>query len=220
MALLIYLYFQESFVTKHHKVNWLSGVSHTMRGFIDKRFSLLSLSFLLFVVAYLMFFQYFPIILDQRYDFTDLAIGYYIANYGLWFALASLFLTPYLLKKVSLSHLAWISTLGLMVAMAGFMMRPDELSIWFLGGFAALPSSVGYVTFIVLYSKAAEEQHQGIAMGIAGALFALGWAVGPLLSGILSDFSLSTPLVVAFLLALASLIVTIKMAPSLKRRSH
>ena len=74
---------------------------------------------------------------------------------------------------------------------------PQEFYIWFEVVLVAIAMAVAYSTILTLFSNQVDDDSQGWVMGVTGAIMALAFGVNGLILGVLSNFSLHVPILIA-----------------------
>ena len=69
--------------------------------------------------------------------------------------------------------------------------------------------AIDYSTILTLFSNQVDDDSQGWVMGVTGAIMALAFGVNGLILGVLSNFSLQMPLVMAAICLIISAVLMV-----------
>lgn len=189
-ALFVYLYFEET----HHQVferevSWMAGIMQLKKAFHHKELRVILLCSFLNVFAWTYFFEFMPVYLIQRFQFSPAELGVFYGVAGAFYALS----TGILIRPLTRHIKAEILFVGAMfltgLAIMGMVLPESSIWLWpclFLVCYFTAPSSPTSCTIV---SDSASSQIQGEALGILGSVNAIAYASSPLISGsLVGDF--------------------------------
>lgn len=197
-TVLIFIVLPESnkLLQKHIKIEFLNlrVIREVMK---PKNIAFLLILFMFVNFALSLIIGVFSLLGAQKYGWTEAQNGYYFGLIGVSSFLTQAFLIRLFLKKMDEIRMIKMALLVFTVSIVSMGFSPW---IWLtiLVGIAT-PFSVSLMmintqSLISLESKAEE---QGIVMGVAQSLAALGRVFGPLLGGAIGTLSLSLPFLMA-----------------------
>ena len=161
-----------------------------------------NMSFLLLLFAFVNFalsliIGVFSLLGNHKFGWTEAQNGYFFGLIGLSSFITQAFLIRLFLKKIDEIQMIRI---GLAIFIVSIVTMGLSNSIWLtvLSGILT-PFSVSLMMINTqsLISLESKPEEQGIVMGVAQSLAALGRVFGPLLGGAIATFSLSLPFVVS-----------------------
>ena len=201
-ALLIQLFYRGApALDPHRRVSPFAGISMVSEALRTPALTWLTIAFFCFGVGWTMFQNAIPVLLEERFR-DGAAIGPLLSWSGLWFGIGVLVGIRVALRFVGIRQAAAI---GLVVTgISAFFLdlaTRDAVAFaivvpWSLGG------SVAYIAIATLYSQAVGPERQGQIMGLVGGVFALTWAIGPVVGGFLEGYGLLLPGLVGAALSL------------------
>lgn len=199
-AVLLQGLFHESF--QHvQKINFklIHAVTIFISAFKNEQIRELSIILLIMIFGWSGFYSFISMYMLQVYHFTALENGLYMGLMGVGFGLGSGILIEPLTKRFSLKMCmivgGLLSALGVLLTVTA----SKELYVWFDVLLISIPMAVAYSTLLTLFSNQVDEDSQGWVMGVTGAIMALAFGVNGLMLGLLSNFSMQTPLIISAL---------------------
>lgn len=211
-ALLLQMLFHETF-THVHKIRYKlhHAISIFLSAFKNIHIRELSVVLLVMIFGWSGFYSFISMYLYQTYHFSSLQNGFYMGLMGVGFGIGTGFLIDPLTKRFSLKMCTIGGCILAAIAMVLTVTAPQEVYIWSEVVLVAIAMAIAYSTILTLFSNQVDDDSQGWVMGVTGAIMALAFGVNGLLLGILSNFSLQMPIVVAAicLLLAAALIAVI-----------
>ncbi len=142
--------------------------------------------------------------LAEKYAFSGEWIGKTFAYFSSWWLIGGLLSTEWLLKKFSAAKIALLQLFLVAAAVVSYQFFQKSIIIWFASALANLAEAIVISCFFALFSQLAKNEIQGKIFGFWNAGFALSSAFTPILSGLLSFYSLNIPFLIAFLILLSS----------------
>lgn len=143
----------------------------------SSKIAILSVAFFLMQFGMSVYFQLILVELQKKYNYDTLMMGIYNGYYGLWFAVALIFIIPHLVKRYKIEKITCVFILLLALSQIAISFVHKESSIWILTIFLAIAVQIAYTGMYASYSNAADRQHQGLVMGLSGSIMALSWAL-------------------------------------------
>lgn len=197
-AILLQWLFHESFI-EAHKIHFKlhHAISIFLSAFKDIHIRELSVVFLIMIFGWSGFYSFISMYLYQLYHFSSLQNGFYMGLMGVGFGIGTGFLIDPLTKRFSLKLCTIVGCIFAAIAMMLTVTAPQEVYIWVEVVFVAIAIAIAYSTILTLFSNQVSDDSQGWVMGVTGAIMALAFGVNGLILGILSNFSLKMPIILA-----------------------
>jgi len=216
-AFLYWAYDEERTTTKQHEAIQLTkGFMLFLAAFLQKRFRMLSVLFLCYMLSWSLYYQTINWFLLYEFHYTSAQLGLFTGFIGVVFALTTSVVVRLLLKYITSETKTYgICSLLMAVAACGSALSNSEIAQW-LWMILLAGSEVLCFTFILsIFSNLADKEAQGWIMGVTGSLGAISWALGGLLAGPLGYISIHLPLWIAAGLSFTSFALM-----TAYRRSH
>jgi DHA1 family tetracycline resistance protein-like MFS transporter len=167
--------------------------------FLDKRVAFLTIIFFLMQMSWGSYVQAIPVLLSSHFGQGPVQVSIFYAFIGLSFLVMTLWLQPYLLKRIPLRILTLVGSCS-MAAFALLTVLAHVLILqWVAGFFLASADCLVYTCLMALFSNAVNPDEQGRVMGGAGAVFGLTWGILALFLGMLLHISPVVPMMLAVL---------------------
>lgn len=204
-AILLQWLFHETF-THVHKISYKlhHAISIFISAFKNIHIRELSVVLLVMIFGWSGFYSFISMYLYQKYHFSSLQNGFYMGLMGVGFGIGTGFLIDPLTKRFSLKICTIAGCILAAVAMILTATAPKEVYIWSEVVLVAIAMATAYSTILTLFSNQVDDDSQGWVMGVTGAIMALAFGVNGLLLGVLSNFSLQMPILVAAICLLAA----------------
>lgn len=160
-----------------------------------KKLQVLMVIFVLFQLAWGIYFQFSSLYLAQHNHYSPQEIGLFMAFIGLCFSLVFTVLARILLRFFGLRQLI-LACMGLFIfALLMITLFHGELVFWL----SVIPLSIGtalnYSTLNTLFSNRVSANQQGMIMGVTGSLGALAWLIAGLSMGFWTQFGMDMPFI-------------------------
>ena len=197
-ALLLQWLFHETF-NHTHKVRYKlhHAISIFIAAFKNEHIRELSIVLLVMIFGWSGFYSFISMYLYQTYHFSSLQNGFYMGLMGVGFGIGTGFLIDPLTKRFSLKKCTIVGSLLAAIAMILTVIAPQEIYIWPEVVWVAIAMATAYSTILTLFSNQVDADSQGWVMGVTGAIMALAFGINGLLLGVLSNFSMQMPILVA-----------------------
>jgi MFS transporter, DHA1 family, tetracycline resistance protein len=197
-AILLQWLFYESFThTQKIRFKLHHAIGIFISAFKHERIRELSFVFLIMIFGWSGFYSFISMYLYQIYHFTSLQNGFYMGLMGVGFGIGTGFLIDPLTKRFSLKQCTVVGCILAAAAMILTATAPQEIYIWFEVVLVAMAMATAYSTILTLFSNQVDDDSQGWVMGVTGAIMALAFGVNGLILGVLSNFSLQMPIIMA-----------------------
>jgi MFS transporter, DHA1 family, tetracycline resistance protein len=208
-ALLLQCTYREThFADKSHQVQLTKGFVLFISAFRESKFRLLAITCFCFVLAWSLYYQAISWLFMQQYHYTVGRLGVYIGYIGIIFVFASMVVTRVAERFFAHEVNTYLFFVFLMVvANIGCVLSVNETPQWFWVIFNATGNVVCYTLSLSLFSNLVNAEAQGWIMGVVGAICAITWTIGGLISGPLGYIDIRLPIAIAAVLSLISFII-------------
>lgn len=175
-----------------------SAIRDIVRAYNLKRIRFVFATNFFFQAGLALFATFFAVFLTNRFNFTQVDIGYYIGFIGIWVIISQGFLLRLLCKWFE--EVALLRTFLILGSASIFLyyITPNTSSLLIVGACFALTNGISMATLPSLASRRAPAHIQGEIMGINSSVQALGQAIPPVLAGFLAaEITPSAPIYIA-----------------------
>jgi len=203
--------YQETYQPKTKKpIQLLKVFSAFSFVFTDRRIQRLGMVYFLLAIAWGLYIQQIPIIMQKLYHFTPHLIGYFFLVLGIGFVLAIQFLQPALVKRYQLKpiYITSMIILGGLLLIAGIYPLLDVE--WVTVFLIAVFHITGYGCLLAIVSNAVTPDEQGQVMGGIGAVGSLAFGFSALSLAFFSIISILMPIILASIIYFVSGILLVK----------
>ena len=203
--------FHETFFPKHeNKIQLTKGFRVFLHAFRSPNIRNLSIVFLCFIVSWSLYFQNLPLYLTKEFGYTSLQLGMFVSFMGVCFSIALGILTRIFVKFMSTKKIAMTGLLVSSVSILASALFPSLKAQWISVAPAAICAALAYNAIITLYTELANDKHQGLMMGISGAVYAASWAITGVATALMNYFNPRIPSFFAAGLMLIAFLYLIK----------
>jgi DHA1 family tetracycline resistance protein-like MFS transporter len=205
--LFIFFGFEETIdVKKHITYDFLEGFHNIKEALKTKNIKTIYLIYFLFVFGWTILFQFSPVLVIKKFNFTNSQIGDLAAFMGICWAIGSGIINKVLSKKFQDIKILEIS-LFIFTILCGFVGIPKHLSnVILILGSCVIIGGVAWPLCATIISNRASKSMQGKIMGISQSMQSLAMAVSPIIGGLSDQIYIYLPFIIA---AFASLIASL-----------
>ncbi len=193
--------FRETLATKiESKIDLFTGVRNIKKAFAMPNLRLIFIVIFLLTFGFSFFTQFSQVFMVERFSFNQSQIGDIFAYIGIWIALTQGLIMRPVSKHLKPEQVLKFSTLGLAVTILWliFIHSPDMLLLNF--PLIAIFQGLTYPNYTAIVSNLAGRESQGEILGINSSIQALGFAIPPIISGVIVSLGLVVPLIASALL--------------------
>jgi DHA1 family tetracycline resistance protein-like MFS transporter len=206
----IYLWFcfkEKNWVKSSHAIQLTKGFRLFISAFAESKFSLLSLAYFCFILAWSLYFQAINWYFMQVYYYDASKLGLFLGYIGVVFFIATGVITRIMLRIFSNEIIVFLIFMGLMtLANIGSALSHAEYAQWLWAILNAMSNVICYTIILSLFSSLVGEESQGWIMGVSGAIGAITWGIGSIIAGPLGYLNIQAPFWTAGMLCIASFI--------------
>jgi hypothetical protein len=190
----------------HQKIIFAKGFLLFLSAFKKKKFSLLSLLFFSYALAWSLYFQTINWFFTDRFHYTIGQLSLFIAFIGVVFALTTSIVSKYILKPFSSDRQAFLFFILIMaIANAGSAISHSETAQWVWVVINAMCDMLCYTVSLNIFSNLVDKKSQGWIMGVTSSIGSITWTVSGLIVGPLGFLNIHVPLWVASAMCIISL---------------
>jgi DHA1 family tetracycline resistance protein-like MFS transporter len=205
--LFIFFGFEETVeIKKDVTYDFLEGFHNIIEALKTKNIKTIYLIYFLFVFGWTILFQFSPVLVIKKFNFTNSQIGDLAAFMGICWAIGSGLINKILIKKFQDIKILEIS-LFIFTILCGFVGFPKHLTnVILILGSCVIIGGVAWPLCATIISNRASKSMQGKVMGISQSMQSLAMAVSPIIGGLSDQIYIYLPFIIA---ALASLIASL-----------
>lgn len=186
-ALLIFTRMGETRAPEENVViSWSKSVYDIIRAYGMKKVRSIFATNFFFQAGITFVATFFSVYLIDRFQMTQIGIGYFIGYAGVWIIISQAVLVPLLSRKFEeVTLLRWSLILG-SIAIFSFYLPHTVIGLMIAGACFALANGISMAALPSLASRRAPANIQGEILGINTSIQALAQSVPPILSGYLA----------------------------------
>lgn len=143
------------------------------------------------------FTQFFQVFLIDRFQFTQLDIGYFFAWVGVWVAISQGLVVRALANRFSPRQLLMFSILAFAATLPFTLLPRDPIYLYAMVPMIATFWGIIQSNYSALVSNMADAKSQGEILGISQSVQSLAMSMPPIISGFIAAFNAALPTVVA-----------------------
>lgn len=189
-------------------------LSMGVRIFIDairlKSVRRVSLVFLCLQLSWSIYFQFISVILINSYGYGATKVGLFMTYIGVLFSFCLACLVRILLRLTTIENIIRISFVIVGIALIISPLIHSEINQWLIAIPITLAIGLLYTGGLSLFSNAVDKTQQGWVMGVSAAVAAVAWTLGAIFAGILGEWGVEWPFLVAALISFLGFILSIK----------
>lgn len=214
--ILLYLYFNETFISKTTtlKINPTQAITIFISAFKNEQVKHLSLLFFVYIFGWSSYYSFVSLFLLKVYAFSSTAVSLFMAVMGVGFGIGTGFVVNRLAKRFPLREIYIYCSIISAALIFLMLIIPSALSFWLLVAPLACAISVSYTAILTMFSNAVDEKSQGWVMGITGSVMAFDWAVNGILVGIVAALNVYSPIYISMIVLLLAGIMSFKLSKS------
>jgi DHA1 family tetracycline resistance protein-like MFS transporter len=165
--------------------------------------------YFLFIIAWTILFQFFPVFAVEKFAFTSSAIGDLALFVGVCWAIGSGYLNKLLIQRFPAVRILEMCLLGFTVMCALVIVPTNLAEVLAVIGLLVLLGGVAWPLCTGLISSSAPAEMQGKILGVSQSIQSFGMAIGPLIGGLAYQYSSSLTFLVAAAMGFIAVIVYI-----------
>lgn len=194
-AFAVYRIFQDTGAKRESgSISFFRSFLSFLAAFKNSSVAFLSLGFLLYEVAWSLYFAGIALFLFNIYHYSAMNLGLFTAFIGVGASLGMTSGIRVIMRYFKKDKESLVLSLILMAIFFFFVaFSASVLAQWICGFFLGLFVSVAYTNFLSLYSLHASETHQGWIMGVATSVGTFAWVVTNIFSGQLAYIAVRLP---------------------------
>ncbi len=176
--------------TNHHLrgqiVSWTKGFYDIVRAYSMKSLRPVFATNFFFNAGITFVATFFSVYLIDRFQMTQVGVGYFIGYAGIWIVVSQAFVVPFLSRRYEEVTLLRISLIAGSAAIFAFYLPNSIVSLGIVGACFALTNGISMALLPSLASVRAPEDIQGEILGINTSVQAVAQATPPILAGFLA----------------------------------
>lgn len=188
-----------------HKFSFLKGIRNLRAAFADVDARPVYLTVLLYMSGFAFMTSFTGVLLVQRFNVSEAAVGTYFGAIGAWMVFTQLVLLRLIAPRFNERAILRVTFIAIAAVLAAYPFLPSMLFFYLIMPFIAIPVGFTMANLQSLVSKSVSADRQGAALGISGSLQAFAQGVVPLVAGIGSGvIGIGAPFIAGSLLVLSA----------------
>lgn len=197
---LLWWLFNETFTaTTRSKIKLHRAIEIFISAFKHPEICYLSVILLVMIFGWSSFYSFISMYLLRKFNFDPIQVALYMGLMGGGFGLGTGVIVKYCTKYFSLKKNVIVALAIAALASLVTVCAPSPVLVWLSVVPIALTMAVAYSVLLTIFSNQVDEDSQGWIMGITGSIMAFAFGINALAVSILADFSVSMPILIAFL---------------------
>jgi DHA1 family tetracycline resistance protein-like MFS transporter len=206
LCLILFCYHDSKIYNTTAKLKILKGFTVFIGAFRKRKFSLLSLLFFSYALAWSLYYQTINWVLTEKFHYSVAKLSLFVAFLGVIFTLTTSLLSKIVLKPFTQDSHAFLFFIFLMaIANAGSALSHSEGAQWCWLIINAMCDMLCYTVSLNIFSNQVSDSAQGWIMGVTSSIGSITWTVSGLIVGSLGFIDAYMPFWVASALCLLSL---------------
>ncbi len=188
----------------HVKISLLTGARQFAKAFSLPGIRALFLVGFLFILGFNFYTSFFLVYMSIKFGYTAAQLGIMFAYMGVWIVVTQVAIIGPVLKRFSPRQVLSASLLGLAVTIPAMLLPTEAWMIYLIIPFMAISNGLTMPTYNASVSNLARDDEQGEVMGMSQSVSALAMAIPPLIAGVIVQWGIGVPTLVAGGLAFLS----------------
>ncbi len=177
--------------------HFFESFHHIQMALKTKRIKRVYTVFFLFLFAWIVLFQFVPVLVVEKFYFTNSNIEDLALFMGACWAIGSGYLNRYLSSRFNSMHILELCLLGFTL-LCGAVILPKEIyTVLLIVGLCVILGGLAWPICTGLISNMAPKEMQGKVLGVSQSIQSLAMALGPAVGGIAVQYSLKLPFLLA-----------------------
>ena len=207
LLMLQVLYKETHVVTERHRLQLSKGLALFAEAFQRKEIRFLSIAYFILQFAWGVFIQFSPLFLSSQYHFSGRMISLFYVVIAIIMGVALTSLVPKLSQKIPPAKLSLLAMVFLFVGLLLMSLTPALPVLWFGIFLSSIGGVAAYIAYISCFSDIVGEERQGWIMGIITAIWAGSWTIISLVSGAISGWTTTLPLMASVVFMLVPIVM-------------
>lgn len=206
--LFLRLRFKETLKTPVHvKISVLTGARQFAKALSSPGLRALYTVGFLFTLGFNFYTSFFLVYMSIKFGYTSAQMGMMFAYMGFWIVVTQMAIIGPVLKRFSPQQVLSASVLGLAITIPAMLLPTEAWMLYLLIPFMAVSNGLTMPTYNASVSNSARQDEQGEVMGMSQSVSSLAMAIPPLIAGIIVQWGIEVPTIVAGGLAFLSWLV-------------
>jgi len=208
--LFLQLRFRETLKTPMHvKVSLLTGAKQFAKALSSQNLrALFSVGFL-FILGFNFYTSFSLVYMSIKFGYTSAQMGILFAYMGVWIVVTQMLILGPVLKRFPPKKVLTMSLLGLAIAIPAMLLPSEAWMVYLIVPFISICNGLTNPTYNASVSNLARDDEQGEVMGMSQSVSSLAMAIPPLVAGVIVQWGIGIPTLVAGALVFLSWLVYI-----------
>jgi len=188
----------------HVKISLLTGAKQFAKALSTPNLRALYAVGFLFTLGFNFYTSFFLVYMSIKFGYTAAQMGVMFAYMGFWIVLTQMAIIGPVLKRFSPNQVLSGSILGLAITIPAMLLPTEAWMLYLLIPFMAISNGLTMPTYNASISNLARDDEQGEVMGMSQSVSSLAMAIPPLIAGVIVQWGIDVPTLVAGGLAFLS----------------
>jgi len=203
--LFLRLWFKETLKTPvHSKISLFTGAKQFAKALSTPNLRALYATYFLFGLGFNFYTSFFLVYMSVKFSYTSAQMGMMFAYQGFWIVLTQMLIIGPVLKRFTPRQVLTASILGLAITIPAMLLPTEAWMLYLIMPFMAIANGLTMPTYNASVSNLARDDEQGEVMGMSQSVASLAMAIPPLIAGIIVQWGVEVPTLVAGALAFLS----------------
>lgn len=185
----------------------LESFKHIQIALRTEKIKRIYIIYFLFFLSWTILFQFIPVLMVERFDFTNSNIGDLALFMGVCWAIGSGYLNKYVSQQFDAMQILEVCLIGIAV-FSGLMIFPKHIyNLLMIIGLCVISGGIAWPICTGLISNMAPKEMQGKILGLSQSIQSFAMTIGPVIGGLTIHFSLKNPFLIAAGISLLAVII-------------
>jgi len=188
----------------HVKISLLTGAKQFAKALSSPTLRALFAVYFLFGLGFNFYTSFFLVYMSIKFGYTSAQMGVMFAYMGFWIVLTQMAIIGPVLKRFTPRQVLKVSILGLAITIPAMLIPTEAWMLYLIIPFMAISNGLTMPTYNASVSNMARDDEQGEVMGMSQSVASLAMAIPPLIAGVIVQWGIEVPTLVAGALAFLS----------------
>jgi DHA1 family tetracycline resistance protein-like MFS transporter len=191
------------------KISIMTGFTNIKRAFGMPNLRVMFSIVFLLTLGFSFFSQFFPVLLVDKFNFSEPEIGDIFAYMGIWIALTQGAILRPISKRLKPSQILSFSIFLMGITFFLLLIPNKSLDLYLFLPFLAIFQGLTQPNVTAIISNLSTKESQGEILGIKQSIQSLGMATPPIIAGFIVAINTSLPTIIAGILTISAWVIFI-----------